>query len=140
MGLLDSVMGVLGKAGGKGGGKDVMSQLSTMLTGKGGDGQGLSRLIEQFKGAGLGDKAASWIGKGDNQPLAPDEVEKAIGPDRLATMSKQTGQSVGSLKDQLAKMIPEAVNKLTPNGKLPNPGELMNMVKGLDLGKLFGGK
>ena len=37
-------------------------------------------------------------------------------------------------------MIPEAVNKLTPNGKLPNPGELMNMVKGLDLGKLFGGK
>jgi len=52
MGLLDSIMGMLGKSGG---GKDVMSQLASMLTGKGGDGLGLSRLLEQFKGAGLGD-------------------------------------------------------------------------------------
>jgi uncharacterized protein YidB (DUF937 family) len=117
-----------------------MSQLSSMLTGKGGDGLGLSRLIEQFKGAGLGDKADSWIGKGENQPLEPDEVEKAIGSDRLAKMSKQTGESVGNLKSDLSKMIPSAVDKLTPDGKMPSPGDLLGMVKGLDLGKLLGGK
>jgi uncharacterized protein YidB (DUF937 family) len=136
MGLLDSIMGMVGK----GGGKDVMSQLSTMLTGKGGDGMGLSRLLDQFKGAGLGDKADSWVGKGENQPLDPDEVEKAIGSERLAKMSKQTGQSVGTLKTDLSKMIPDAVNKLTPDGKVPNPSDLTSMVKGLDLGKLLGGK
>jgi uncharacterized protein YidB (DUF937 family) len=134
MGLLDSIMGMLGK----GGGKDVMSQLATMLTGKGGDGMGLSRLLDQFKGAGLGDKAESWVGNGENASLDPDEVEKAIGADRLAQMSKQTGESVGALKTDLSKMIPDAVNKLTPDGKMPNPGDLMNMVKGLDLGKLLG--
>ena len=134
MGLLDSIMGMLGK----GGGKDVMSQLSTMLTGKGGDGMGLSRLLDQFKGAGMGDKAESWVSSGENQPLDPDEVEKAIGSERLAKMSKQTGESVGALKTDLSKMIPDAVNKLTPDGKMPNPGDLMNMVKGLDLGKLLG--
>ncbi len=134
MGLLDSIMGMLGK----GGGKDVMSQLATMLTGKGGDGMGLSRLLDQFKGAGMGDKAESWVSSGENQPLDPDEVEKAIGSERLAQMSKQTGESVGALKTDLSKMIPDAVNKLTPDGKMPNPGDLMNMVKGLDLGKLLG--
>ena len=135
MGLLDSIKGMLGKSGG---GKDVMSQLAGMLTGKGGDGLGLERLLEQFKGAGLGDKADSWVGTGENQPLTPAEVQKAIGDDRLATMSKQTGQSVGSLTTDLSKMIPAAVNKLTPDGKVPEPGDLMNMAKNLDLGKLLG--
>ena len=134
MGLLDSIMGMLGK----GGGKDIMSQLATMLTGKGGDGMGLSRLLDQFKGAGLGDKADSWVGNGENAPLDPDDVEKAIGSERLAEMSKQTGESVGALKTDLSKMIPDAVNKLTPDGKVPDPGDLLNMVKGLDLGKLLG--
>jgi uncharacterized protein YidB (DUF937 family) len=136
MGLLDSIMGMVGK----GGGKDVMSQLASMLTGKGGDGLGLSRLMDQFKGAGLGDKADSWIGTGENQDLTPDEVEKAIGRDRLDKMSKQTGESVGALKTDLSKMIPSAVDKLTPDGKMPSPGDLLNKVKGMDLGKLLGGK
>ena len=135
MGLMDTVMGLVGKSGG---GKDVMSQLSTMLTGKGGDGMGLSRLMDQFKGAGLGDKADSWVGTGENQPLSPDEVEKAIGADRLAKMSKETGKSVDELKQDLSTAIPESVNKLTPEGKMPNPSDLMNMAKNLDLGSLFG--
>ena len=135
MALLDSITGMLGRSGG---GKDVMSQLASMLTGKGGDGLGLSRLLEQFKGAGLGDKVDSWVGTGENQPLTPAEVQKAIGDDRLAKMSKQTGQSVGSLTTDLSTMIPAAVNKLTPDGKVPDPGDLMKMAKNLDLGKLLG--
>jgi uncharacterized protein YidB (DUF937 family) len=135
MGLMDTITGLMGKSGG---GKDMMSQLSTMLTGKGGDGMGLSRLMDQFKGAGLGDKAESWVGTGENQPLSPDEVEKAIGADRLAKMSKETGKSVDELKKGLSTAIPESVNKLTPEGKMPNPSDLMNMAKKLDLGSLFG--
>jgi uncharacterized protein YidB (DUF937 family) len=79
------------------------------------------------------------VGTGPNEALSPDEVEKAIGADRLSTMSKQAGQSVDSLKSDLASMIPNAVNKLTPDGKMPSPTDLLNMVKGLDLGKLLGG-
>ena len=135
MGLMDTIMGLVGKSGG---GKDVMSQLSTMLTGKGGDGMGLSRLIDQFKGAGLGDKADSWVGTGENQPLNSDEVEKAIGADRLAKMSKETGKSVDELKSGLSTAIPEAVNKLTPDGKMPDPSDLMKMAKNFDFGSLFG--
>jgi uncharacterized protein YidB (DUF937 family) len=135
MGLMDTITGLMGKSGG---GKDMMSQLSTMLTGKGGDGVGLSRLMDQFKGAGLGDKAESWVGTGENQPLSPDEVEKAIGADRLAKMSKETGKSVDELKKGLSTAIPESVNKLTPEGKMPNPSDLMSMAKNLDLGSLFG--
>ena len=135
MGLMDTIVGLVGKSGG---GKDVMSQLSTMLTGKGGDGMGLSRLMDQFKSAGLGDKADSWVGNGENQPLSPDEVEKAIGADRLAKMSKETGKSVDELKKDLSTAIPESVNKLTPEGKMPNPSDLMEMAKKLDLGSLFG--
>ena len=55
-------------------------------------------------------------------------------------MSKQTGESVGGLKSDLSKMIPSVVDKLTPDGKMPSPGDLLNKVKGMDLGKLLGGK
>ena len=107
-----------------------MSQLSSMLTGKGGDGLGLSRLLEQFKGAGLGEKADSWVGTGDNEALTPDEVEKAIGTDRLNEMSKKTGEPVGKLKTDLSQLIPSAVDKPTPDGKVPNPGELLEHGEG----------
>ena len=56
----------------------------------------------------------------------------------LGKMSKQTGQSAGSLTTDLSKMIPAAVNKLTPDGKVPAPGDLMNTAKNLDLGTLLG--
>jgi uncharacterized protein YidB (DUF937 family) len=54
-------------------------------------------------------------------------------------MSKQTGQSVDTLKTDLSSMIPNAVNKLTPDGKMPSPSDLLGMVKGMDFGKLLGG-
>jgi uncharacterized protein YidB (DUF937 family) len=131
---MDTLKGMIGKSGGT----DAMGQLASMLTGKGGDGMGLSRLLEQFKSAGLGDKAASWVGTGPNESLSADEVEKAIGPERLDAMSKKTGQSVESLKGDLSDLIPKAVNKLTPDGKVPKPSELLGMVKGMDFGKLLG--
>jgi len=109
-----------------------------MLTGKSGDGLGLSRLVDQFKSAGLGEKADSWVGTGDNQPLEPDEMEKAVGSDRIDQMSKKSGLSIDAVKKELASVIPNLVNKLTPDGKLPSPSDLMGMVKGVDLGKLLG--
>jgi len=65
-------------------------------------------------------------------------VEKAVGADRISEMSKKTGQSTAAVKEGLSSIIPEAVNKLTPDGKLPDPGDLIKMVKGLDPGKFLG--
>ncbi len=135
MALMDTIRGLLG---GKGGGSDLLGQLPGMLTGKSGDGLGLSRLVDQFKSAGLGEKADSWVGTGDNQPLEPDEMEKAVGSDRIDQMSKKSGLSIDAVKKELASVIPNLVNKLTPDGKLPSPSDLMGMVKGVDLGKLLG--
>jgi uncharacterized protein YidB (DUF937 family) len=139
MALLDSIKGLLGGAGGRGGGNAaILGQLSGMLTGKSGDAGGLSRLVEQFQSAGLGDKVASWVGHGANAKLSSDEVEQAIGSDRINEMSKETGQPAAAVKHDLAGAIPNLVNKLTPDGKMPDPSALLGMVKGLDLGKLLG--
>jgi len=137
MALLDSIKGLLGGKGG-GGNTAILGQLSGMLTGKSGDGQGLNRLVERFQSAGLGDKVASWVGQGENEKLSPDEVEQAIGSDRIDEMSKETGQPAAAVKSDLAGAIPNLVSKLTPDGKMPDPSALLGMVKGLDLGKLLG--
>jgi uncharacterized protein YidB (DUF937 family) len=115
MALMDRIKGLLG---GKGSNSDLLGQLSGMLTGKSGDGLGLSRLVDQFKSAGLG--------------------EKAVGADRVNEMAKKSGLSVDAVNQELAHLIPNLVNKLTPDGKLPNPWELVGMVKSVDLGKLLG--
>src|SRR6266540_4222555 len=112
MALMDTIRGLLG---GKGGGSDLLGQLPGMLTGKSGDGLGLSRLVDQFKSAGLGEKADSWVGTGDNQPLEPDEMEKAVGSDRIDQMSKKSGLTIDAVKKELARVIPKLVNKLTPD-------------------------
>lgn len=103
--------GVLGNLGGMLGGASAGS----MLNG------GLSELLERFKQNGQGETADSWIRTGPNQEIQPPQLEKAIGPDILDTLSKQTGLSREELLARLTRELPEAVNKYTPDGRLPDP-------------------
>ena len=82
-------------------------------------GGGLSELVDRFKQAGQGEVADSWISKGPNQPVAPHQLEQAIPPDVLATLAEQTGLSREEILSRLSRNLPEAVDRYTPDGRLP---------------------
>jgi len=113
--------GSLGTAGGLGG-------LGGLLGGLGGAGAGgllsggLGELVERFKQNGHGETAESWVGTGPNKEVAPQQLEQAIGPDVLATLSQQTGLSQEELLSRLSRELPQAVDKYTPDGQLPTHG------------------
>ena len=80
---------------------------------------GLGELFERFKQNGQGDAAESWIGKGPNKELPPPQLKQAIGQDVLTALVKQTGLSQDELLARLSRDLPTAVDKYTPDGRLP---------------------
>lgn len=139
MGLLDSVIGALGSqnpGGGGGGQGDILSAIIGMLGQQGGGGMGgLGGLVQKFEQAGLGDVAKSWVGTGANQPVSPDQLGGVLGNDAIAGLAKQLGIDPKDALGQLSQMLPQVVDKLTPQGQIPQ-GD----VGGLgDLGGLLGG-
>jgi uncharacterized protein YidB (DUF937 family) len=80
---------------------------------------GLSELLERFRQSGHGETAESWVGTGANKPVTPPQLEHAIGPEVLETLSHQTGLSKEELLARLSRELPDAVDKYTPHGRLP---------------------
>ena len=101
-GLIDSVKKTIGS-----------SPTATSITG------GLGELVDQFTKSGAGKTAESWIGKGPNEPITDSQLEKTLGPDLIDSLVKQTGLSREELLSRLSKTLPEAVDKLTPEGQVP---------------------
>jgi uncharacterized protein YidB (DUF937 family) len=87
-------------------------------------GGGLRDLVNGFKESGHGDVADSWVGTGPNKTIAPSQLEQALGPDVLEVLSRQTGLSREELLSRLSKNLPEAVDRYTPEGRLPTPAEV----------------
>ncbi len=110
--------GVLGNLGGALRGASVGGVLSG----------GLRDLVERFKQSGHGQTADSWVNTGPNQPLGPDQLEQAIGPDVLNTLSQQTGLSREELLSRLTRELPAAVDKFTPQGRLPTEDEAARLI------------
>ena len=92
-------------------------------TGSGGVGGflsgGLGELMERFRQAGHEDTAQSWVSTGPNKEVAPPQLKQAIGPDVLAALERQTGLSQEELLSRLSRELPAAVDKYTPDGRLP---------------------
>jgi len=82
-------------------------------------GGGLGELLERFKQNGQGDAAESWINAGPNKELPPPQLKQAIGTDVLAALEQQTGLSQEELLARLSRDLPAAVDKYTPDGRLP---------------------
>lgn len=101
-GALDSVKKTLGDG-----------PVATTITG------GLGQLVDQFKARGLGDKVDSWVSAGANAPIETPQMEQALGGDLIEGLVKQTGLSREELLSRLSKVLPEAVDKMTPDGRLP---------------------
>jgi uncharacterized protein YidB (DUF937 family) len=109
-------------AAGQGGFGGLLGQLRGSLAGTSPGGflsGGLGELIDRFKQNGQADAVDSWVGTGPNKQVAPSQLEQAIGPDVLDALSKQTGLSKQELLARLARELPDAVDKYTPQGRLP---------------------
>ena len=76
--------------------------------------------MDRFRNAGAGSKVDSWVRPGPNQTVEPHEVEAAIDEETLTALSQQTGLSREELIARISRDLPEAVDKMTPNGELPS--------------------
>jgi uncharacterized protein YidB (DUF937 family) len=108
MGMFDGVLGGIVGAG-------LVSVVSDVLEKHG----GVEGVVSQFQKNGLGATVQSWVGTGPNQPLSPDDVQRVLGPDLLKQLSEKSGVSIQELTQKLAHVLPQAVDKLTPDGTIP---------------------
>ena len=133
MGILESVLGSL--LGGSAGATSPMGGiLASILGGQGGVGGstmnnagmpgGLGNILSQFQQAGLGHVAQSWVGNGPNQPVSPQQLQNVFGEDRVQDMAGQAGMEPGDFLSQLSQHLPNAVNGMTPDGRLPDEGPM----------------
>ena len=123
MGLLDSIVGALAQPG-QGGGvqTDLLSAVVGML-GQGGGLGGLAGLVDKFHQGGLGQIANSWVGTGQNMPVSADQITHVLGSGTIGQLAQQLGLGHGEIAGQLSQLLPELVDKLTPNGQLPQSGQ-----------------
>jgi len=89
---------------------------------------GLGDLLRQFQQNGQGEVANSWVGKGPNQPISPDDLGRALGADQLNALSAQSGLSREELLQGLSQRLPEVIDHLTPDGRLPTESELSERI------------
>jgi len=108
MGMFDGLLGGIVGAG-------MVSVMNGILEQHG----GVQGVVNEFERNGLGATVKSWVSSGPNQPISPDDVQRALGPELLQQLAAKSGVSVQELAQRLSQVLPEAVDKLTPDGKIP---------------------
>ncbi|TBR23741.1 MAG: DUF937 domain-containing protein [Reyranella sp.] len=109
-GLGDLLKGGLGGAGAGG--------LGAILSG------GLGDLLKQFQGAGKSDVADSWVGTGENKPIAPPDLSTVLTPEQIEFLTERTGLSRDELLAGLSEQLPGTIDELTPQGRLPDTSDM----------------
>jgi len=140
-GGLEDILGDIlrgGRGGGFPGSRFAGSQgdpLSALLQGAGAGGLGallaggagggvLGDLLRQFDQSGAGDTARSWVAQGENAPVTPSEIDRAFGPDVINQLADQVGLDRKELLQGLSEALPDVINQLTPDGRLPSEEDL----------------
>src|SRR5277367_7195457 len=85
---------------------------------------GLGDLIGKLTAGGAAPQVNSWVGPGTNQPIQPGQLGSALGQNVLAELSQRTGMSQQELLGQLATVLPQIINHMTPNGRMPTLADL----------------
>ena len=124
-GGLGSLAGLGGLAAGLGGLASSLGGMAGAGGGQSGAAQGLGGLgdlMAAFEKNGMGDLMQSWIGTGPNLPLAPDQLQQALGSDLLGGLASRAGVSAQDASAGLAELLPQLIDRLTPQGQLPSSG------------------
>ena len=124
MGLLDTVIGMVGgnAQGGGGGLNPALLNAIVGMLGNDAQGGGLGGLLGKLQQAGLGEVASSWVGSGQNLPISGDQLSGALGSDVLGQLARQLGLGQSEVASQLSQHLPQVVDRLTPQGKVPEGG------------------
>ena len=151
MGLLDSILGSVlggGAQGQSSGQAALINAVIQMVANKaggavGGAGAsgaagGLGGLIGALTQGGLGNVASSWVGTGQNLPVSADQLQSALGgggDGLLAQLAQQAGMSHGDAASGLSQILPGLVDKLTPDGQIPQQDSLDKLLGSFDIGR-----
>lgn len=101
--------------GAAGGGAAVLALVMQLLQQSG----GLQGLLRQMQQSGYGDQAQSWVGTGQNQSIGPDALSQIFGSGKLQELAQQFGVPPEQLSGSVAQALPEVVNRMTPDGSVP---------------------
>lgn len=101
---------------------NALLQLLTQMLSNNSQFGGLAGLIRQFQQAGFGSQIDSWVSTGSNLPISPDQLQQIFGQQRLQQMAQSVGMESSSFGDQFAQMLPQLVDRLTPQGQAPSSG------------------
>ncbi len=96
---------------------------------------GLNGLVQSFHQNGLGSLVNSWVGTGQNLPATSDQVQQVLGSDRIQALAQQIGVDPNTASSMVSQFLPMIVDKLTPNGTMPEHSNLLQMGESL-LGSL----
>jgi uncharacterized protein YidB (DUF937 family) len=92
---------------------------------------GLQGLMQNFHDKGLGAVATSWVSSGQNMPVSADQIHQILGSDQVKALAAKCGISPDVAGGAIAQLLPGIVDKLTPNGQVPEHSNVMEMVGGL---------
>jgi uncharacterized protein YidB (DUF937 family) len=131
---MGGVLGTLAQNLGGGQGNLLTAILSVLQNRQG----GITGLVNAFQQHGMGDVVQSWISTGQNKSISPDQVTQVLGQDQVQQIANEAGVSHEEAKTGVASMLPQIVDRLTPDGQVPQHGDLMS--KGMEMlkGKIFG--
>lgn len=115
MGLLDSLGSTVLKSLLGQDSSLLSSVLGEVLAGGGG---GLSAIVAKLEQAGMADIVKSWLGNGENQPISTDQLKEVVNADQLKQLAEKFGIPLDDVLGNLAQILPEAVDRQSPNGKL----------------------
>ncbi|MGB4225750.1 MAG: YidB family protein [Candidatus Dechloromonas phosphoritropha] len=136
MSLLDQVVGALAGGNSSGGGSLLQTVLQLVNNPQTG---GLEGIIRSFQQGGLGDIVNSWVANGQNLPVSGEQIESVLGGSVLHDLATKLGVSPQQASGSLAGVLPQLIDQMTPNGEVPQGGDLLSQGLGLlKKGGLFG--
>ena len=132
MGLMDQLGQAVGGVMGGQAGQNPLLQALTSLLGQNSSVGGLAGIVQAFQKNGLGDIVNSWVGTGKNLPVTPDQIKQGLGSDFLSQLASKAGVSPDAASTQLSSLLPDVIDKVTPNGKIETGGidQLLKMFQG----------
>jgi uncharacterized protein YidB (DUF937 family) len=114
--------GALQGFGGNQSSSSPLLQIAAALLNNGGQFGGLQGLIQQFQRAGFDSQVNSWVSTGNNLPISPDQLMQVLGAGRMQQMAQDSGLDAQSLSGGLAELLPQMIDRVTPNGQTPDGG------------------
>lgn len=111
MALLDDILGMVGGKGGSA----IFGVISNLMEENG----GLNGLLKKFQESGMSEAVGSWVGLGENHKIDASNIMQVLGSDKIQGLAKQFGLDSNNFASQIAGMLPQVIDQLTPDGEVP---------------------